>query len=205
MLTLHDYGDSGNGYKVRLVLALLDRPWRLVELDIMKGATHAPEFLAKNPDGRIPVLEREDGSCLPESNAILWYLAEGSAWLPSGDGEADRRLRADILRWMCFEQYSHEPYVATPRFILRHLPPDSPRRAELPARQEKGRAALAILDRHLQGTDWLAGGRYTIADVALYAYTHRAEEAGIPLAPHAALRAWLGRVAAHPRHVAMTV
>ncbi len=183
MLTLYDYGDSGNGYKARLMLALLDRPWRLVEHDIMTGATHTPEFLVKNPDGRIPVLEREDGSCLPESNAILWYLAEGSPWLPAGEGEADRRLRADVLRWMCFEQCSHEPYVATSRFILRHLPADSPRRAELPVRQEKGRAALAMLDRHLQGADWLAGGRYTIADIALYAYTHRAEEAGIPLAP----------------------
>ena len=205
MPTLYDYGDSGNGYKARLMLALLDRPHRLVELDIMKGETHTPAFLVKNPDGRIPVLELDDGTCLPESNAILWYLAEGSDWLPSGGEEAARRLRADILRWMCFEQYSHEPYVATPRFILRHLPADSPRRAELPARQEKGRAALALLDRHLQATDWLAGGRYTIADIALYAYTHRAGEAGIPLAPYVALRAWLARVAAHPRHVAMAV
>jgi glutathione S-transferase len=197
MLTLYDYRDSGNGYKVRLLLAQLATPYRLVELDIMQGATRTPEFLAKNPNGRIPTLELEDGTFLAESNAIIWYLAEGTGFVPG-----DRPGRARALQWMFFEQYSHEPYVATPRFILRHLPPDHPRRAELPARQAQGRAALEVMEGHLAAHDFLAGD-YSIADIALYAYTHRADEAGIDLAPLPAVRAWLARVATQPGHVPM--
>ena len=197
MLTLYDYLDSGNGYKVRLLLAQLGTPYRLVELDIMRGETRTPEFLARNPNGRIPTLELEDGTFLAESNAIIWYLAEGTRFVP-----ADRLGRARALQWMFFEQYSHEPYVATPRFILRHLPVDHPRRAELPARQAQGRAALGVMEGHLGAHDFLAGD-YSIADIALYAYSHRADEAGIDLAPFPAVRAWLARVAAQPDHVAM--
>lgn len=197
MLTLYDYLDSGNGYKVRLLLAQLGTPYKLVELDIMQGATRTPAFLAKNPNGRIPTLELEDGTCLAESNAIVWYLAEGSRFVP-----ADRLGRARALHWMFFEQYSHEPYVATPRFILRHLGADHPRRAELPARQAQGRAALGVMEGHLARHDFLAG-TYSIADIALYAYTHRADEAGIDLAPFPAVRAWLARVAAQPGYVPM--
>jgi glutathione S-transferase len=197
MLTLYDYLDSGNGYKARLLLAQLGTPYRLVELDIMRGETRTPEFLARNPNGRVPTLELEDGTFLAESNAIIWYLAEGTPFVP-----ADRLGRARALQWMFFEQYSHEPYVATPRFILRHLPEDHPRRAELPARQAQGRAALGVMEAHLTAHDFLAGD-YSVADIALYAYTHRADEAGIDLAPFPAVRAWLARVAGQPGHVPM--
>jgi glutathione S-transferase len=195
-MILYDYLDSGNGYKIRLLLAHLDRPYRWVELDILHGATRTADFLAKNPNGRIPTLELDDGTCLAESNAILWYLADGTAYLPAGKLE-----RAQVLQWMFFEQYSHEPYVATPRFILKHLPEDSPRRAELPKRLEQGRAALAVMDRQLADRPFLVGGRYSIADIALYAYTHVAHEAQLDLAPYPGVRAWIERVGTQPRYV----
>jgi len=196
---LYDYLDSGNGYKIRLLLAQLGRPYRWVELDITTGQTRTPAFLAKNPNGRIPTVELDDGTCLAESDAILWYLAEGSRFLP------DERLgRAQVLQWMFFEQYSHEPYVATPRFILKHLPEDSPRRAELPKRLEQGRAALGVMEKHLAGRQFFVGERYSIADIALYAYTHVAHEGGLDLAPYAAVRAWIDRVASQPRYVPLT-
>jgi glutathione S-transferase len=196
VLTLYDYLDSGNGYKIRLLLALLNEPYRWVEVDILAGATRTKEFLAKNPNGRIPTLEFADGRCLAESNAILWYLAEGSPFIP-----AERLSRAHVLQWMFFEQYSHEPYVATPRFIRKHLPADSPRQAEVATRLVQGRAALAIMDAHLQGHHFFVAKHYTIADIALYAYTHVAEEGGLDLAPYVNVRAWLARVASQPRHV----
>ena len=196
MITLHDYLDSGNGYKIRLLLAQLGTPYRYVELDIMRGETRTQQFLAKNPNGRVPVLELEDGRCLAESDAILWYLAEGTAFVP-----AERLARAQVLQWMFFEQYSHEPNVATPRFILRHLGADSPRRAELPQRQARGHEALTVMERHLHARSFFVEERYSIADIALYAYSHVAEEGGIELARYPQLRAWLGRVAAQPGHV----
>jgi glutathione S-transferase len=198
VLTLYDYLDSGNGYKIRLLLALINRPYRWVELDILAGATRKPAFLAKNPNGRIPTLELEDGTFLAESNAILWYLGEGTRFVPS-----EPLGRARVLQWMFFEQYSHEPYVATSRFIERHLPADSPRRAELPERLKQGRAALAIMEAHLATHQYFVAERYTIADIALYAYTHVAEEAGLPLLPYPHLRRWLERAAAEPAHVAL--
>jgi glutathione S-transferase len=199
MPTLYDYLDSGNGYKVRLLLAQLERAYRWIELDIMAAATRTPAFLAKNPNGRIPALELDDGQCLAESNAILWYLADGTPYLPS-----ERLERAQVLQWMFFEQYSHEPYVATPRYILRHLPPDSARRAELPQRLAQGRAALGVMDTHLKGRRFFVAERYSIADIALYAYTHVAHQAELDLAPYANVGAWLARVAAQPRHVLIT-
>jgi glutathione S-transferase len=199
MPTLYDFLDSGNGYKIRLLLALLEQPYKWVPVDILHGGTRTSQFLAKNPNGRIATLELEDGTCLAESNAILWYLAEESSFVPE-----DRVARAQVLQWMFFEQYSHEPYVATPRFILRHLPADSPRRAELPRRLEQGRAALAVTDSHLKGRRFFAAERYTIADMALYAYTHVAHEAQLDLAPYANVRSWLSRIAGQPRHVPIT-
>lgn len=198
MLTLYDYLDSGNGYKCRLLLAQLGIAYERVELDIDKGETRTAAFLAKNPNGRIPTLKLEDGSYLAESNAILCYLADGTDYWP-----AARTPRAQVLQWLFFEQYSHEPYVATPRYILRHLGREHPRMAELPARLEKGRAALAVMERHLQDRDFFVAGRYSIADIALYAYTHRADEADLDLAPYPKLRAWLARVAAQPGHIPM--
>jgi glutathione S-transferase len=199
MLTLYDYLDSGNGYKIRLLLALLEQPYRWIELDITRGETRTPAFLAKNANGRIPALELDDGTCLAESDAILWYLAEGTAFLPT-----ERLARARALQWMFFEQYSHEPYVATPRFILKHLPADSPRRAELPKRLEQGRAALGVMETHLTGRRFLVDERYSIADIALYAYTHVAHEAQLDLTPFPQVRAWLDRVATQPRHIPIT-
>jgi glutathione S-transferase len=198
MMTLYDYLDSGNGYKARLLLAQLGVGYRHVELDILQGATHTPGFLAKNPNGRIPTLELADGRCLAESDAILWYLGEGTAFVPD-----ERFARAQVLQWMFFEQYSHEPFIATPRYILRHLDADSPRRAELPQRQARGREALAVMEAHLAHHPFLVAGRYTIADIALYAYTHVADQGGIPLDPYPAIRAWLERVRAEPGHVGL--
>lgn len=198
MLTLYDYLDSGNGYKCRLLLALLNIPYTRVDLDLDKGETRTPQFLARNPNGRIPALELDDGTVLPESNAILYYLADGSAYLPT-----ERLARAQVMQWLFFEQYSHEPYVATPRWIIRHLGRDHPRMAEMPERLEKGRAAFAVMEQHLQRNDYFVGNRYSIADIALYAYTHRAHEGDHDLSPYPALRRWLDRVATQPGHIKM--
>jgi glutathione S-transferase len=196
VITLYDYLDSGNGYKIRLLLAQLGIPYRYHELDILRGATRTPQFLAKNPNGRIPTLELEDGRCLAESDAILWYLADSTDFIP-----ADRFARAQVLQWMFFEQYSHEPNVATSRFIVRHLPADDPRRAELPKRLAGGRAALAVMEQHLGSRSFFVAERYSIADIALYAYTHVAEDGGLELSAFPKVRAWLAQVAAQPRHV----
>ncbi|HTP38217.1 MAG TPA: glutathione S-transferase family protein [Steroidobacteraceae bacterium] len=198
MLKLYDYLDSGNGYKIRLLLRQLQLPFEYVEKDILRGETRTPEFLARNPNGRIPVLELDDGSFIFESNAILWYLAEDTRFAPRS-----RRARAETLQWMFFEQYSHEPYVATPRFIVRHLAADHPRRQDLPRLLETGRAALAVMERHLKSRTFFVDERYGIADIALYAYTHVAEQGGHVLAPYPAVRAWLARVAAEPDYLAL--
>jgi glutathione S-transferase len=199
MVTLYDYLDSGNGFKIRLLLAQLRQRYRWIELDILCNETRTPEFLAKNPNGRIPALELDDGTVLAESNAILWYLAEGSPFIP-----ADRLQRAQVLQWMFFEQYSHEPYVATSRFIVKHTPVDSPRRSELPDRMARGRAALAVMESHLTRRSYFVGETYSLADIALYAYTHVAHEAHFDLAPYAAVRAWIDRVANQSGYLPLT-
>ncbi len=198
-LRLHDYLDSGNGYKVRLLLSMLGTSFELIEYDIVEGATRTPEFLAKNANGRIPVLELEDGSFLPESNAILYYLAEGTPFLPD-----DRRGRAEALRWMFFEQYSHEPNIATARFWLKHLALDDAKRAALEDKHAQGHAALGVMEGHLRERDYFVGARCTIADIALYAYTHVADQGGFDLAAYSAVRAWLARIAAAPGYVPIT-
>jgi glutathione S-transferase len=199
MLTLFDYLDSGNGYKVRLLLALLDIPYRRIECDIDKGETRTPEFLARNPNGRVPLLQFDDGACLAESNAILCYLAEDTPYLPS-----ERLPRAQALQWLFFEQYSHEPHIATPRYIIRHLGRDHKRAAELPDRIERGHQALRVMETHLQTRTYFVGAHYTIADIALYAYTHVAHEADVDLAPYKHVQAWLARVAGQPGHSPIT-
>jgi glutathione S-transferase len=196
MYTVFGMADSGNCYKVKLALEQLGRPYRWVEVDSTRGGTRTREFLARNPNGKVPTLQLEDGSHLPESNAILWYLAEGTPLL------ADDRLgRARALQWMFFEQYSHEPCIAVARFILRYLPADHPRRAELPRLAERGRHALSVMEQHLAKQPFFAAGRYTVADIALYAYTHCAKDGGFDLQPYPQLRAWLERVRAQPGHV----
>jgi glutathione S-transferase len=199
MLTLHDYLSSCNGYKCRLFLRQLGIPFRRVELDILKGETRTPGFLARNPNGRIPALELEDGTVLAESNAIMFYLAEGTPFLP-----ADRLGRAQVLQWLFFEQYSHEPFIAVARFIRHLLPPDTPRRAELPRLEQGGHAALGVMERRLASHPFLVGDRYSIADIGLYAYTHVADEGGFDLSAYPGVRAWLDRVAGQPRHVPIT-
>ena len=196
MLTLYDYLSSGNGYKCRLLLAQLGIPYRRVELDILKGETRTPEFLARNPNGRIPALELEDGTILSESDAILFYLAEGTPFLPD-----DRLGRAQVLQWMFFEQYSHEPFIAVARFIRHLLPPDTPRRTELPRLEQGGYAALGVMERRLADHPFLVAGRYTIADIALYGYTHVADEGGFDLAGYPGVRAWMQRVAGQPGYL----
>jgi glutathione S-transferase len=196
MLKLYDFLSSGNGYKCRLLLHQLGIPFERIELDILNGETRTPEFLAKNPNGRIPALELEDGTVLAESDAILFYLAEGTPFLPEG-----RLERAQVLQWLFFEQYSHEPFIAVARYILHYLPEDHPRRSELPRLEKGGHAALGILERRLADRPFLVANRYTIADIALYAYTHVADEGGFDLAPYPALRTWLARIAAQPGHI----
>jgi len=199
MTTLYDYLDSGNGYKIRLLLAHLQQPYRRVQLEIFEGATRTPEFLAKNPNGRIPTLELDDGTFLAESNAIMWYLAENTAYVPQ-----DRLGRGQALQWMFFEQYSHEPYVATSRAIVRHFPPESPRHNELPERRAKGHQALAVMEKHLERRSFFVNERYSIADIALYAYTHVAPDGGIELTAYPNVLAWIGRVTSQPRHIRIT-
>jgi glutathione S-transferase len=196
MLTVYGMADSGNCYKVKLALEQLGKPYRWVEVDSTRGETRSREFLARNPNGKVPTLQLEDGSHLPESNAILFYLAEGTPLLP-----ADRLGRARALQWMFFEQYSHEPYIAVARFILRYLPADHPRRAELPRLAERGHQALAVMEQHLAREPYFAGGRYSVADIALYAYTHAAADGGFDLKRYPAVSAWLARVRAQPKHV----
>jgi glutathione S-transferase len=202
MLRLHDFLPSGNGYKVRLVLAQLRRPFELVEYDVTRGETRTRDFLERvNANGRVPVLELDDGRMLPESGAILWFLTEGTAFLPH-----DPYLRAQVLRWMFFEQYSHEPYIATVRFWLRFGTVDLSgwRQHLLAEKRAGGEAALALMERHLATAPYVVGERYSIADVVLYAYTHVAGEGGFDLAPYPAVRAWLARIATEPGHVPIT-
>jgi glutathione S-transferase len=202
-VTLHDYLPSGNGYKVRLVLRALNQPFRLVEHDIVQGATRTPKFLARNPNGRIPLLELEDGTCISESHAICWYLAEAHASRLLPD---ELLARTRVMEWLCFEQYNLEPNVAVRRFQRHSLnkPPGM-----LGEAGEKwlrdGHAALAVVETRLEGREWLVGDEPTLADYCLYAYTHVADEGDFDLRRHyPRIVAWLERVAALPGHVPIT-
>ena len=194
------YGDlrSGNCYKVKLMLHLLGLPYEWIAIDILKGETQGEAFLAKNPNGKIPVLELEDGTCLWESNAILNYLADGTGFLP-----VEPRLRTQVLQWQFFEQYSHEPNVAVARFIQLYQGMPAERMDEYQRCQKLGYKALRVMEKQLQQTEYLVGSQYSIADIALYAYTHVADDGGFDLAEFPAIRGWLERVASHPKHVTM--
>ena len=198
-VTVYGMQASGNCFKVKLLLEHLGRPYRWVEVDSANGQTRTPDFLARNPNGKVPLLELPDGRRLSESNAILAYLADGSDWLPAEAWE-----RAQVLQWMFFEQYSHEPYVAVARFIRHWLPSDHPRRAELPRLLERGLQAFAVMERQLAQQDFLVASGYTVADIALYAYTHDAPVGGIELDDYPAIRAWLARVESNPGFVPQT-
>ncbi|MFG1292283.1 glutathione S-transferase family protein [Xanthobacter versatilis] len=198
MLTLYSTQASGNSYKVRLILAKLGRPFRLEEVDIFAGEHRTPEFLARNPEGRVPLLGI-DGRFLAESNAILFYLADGTPFLP-----ADPFDRAETLRWMFFEQHSHEPGIAAARFWLKQVRGGRDLRThDVDRWMEEGYAALKVMERHLAGRRYFVGEALTIADMALYAHTHAAEEGDFSLRGFPAVRAWLERVAAEPGHVDM--
>jgi glutathione S-transferase len=198
MLRLYDNVASRNGYKVRLLLAHLGLPYERVELDLFKGESHTPAYLAKNPAGKIPALELEDGTVLAESGAILCYLAEGTPYLP-----ADRLGRAETLRWMFFEQNAHETSVAEARFIREHSEINQGRMGNiLEEKQRRGNVALKLMDQHLTGHDYFAAGRYTVADMALYGYTSVAHEGGFDLANYPAVQSWMKRVEAQPGYVA---
>ena len=189
---------SGNAYKVSLALAQLGVAHERVELDTLAtpSETRTPGFLGKNPNGRIPVLELDDGTCLAESGAILWYLARGTPLVPD-----DRLGEAQVLQWMFFEQYSHEPYVAVLKFWTWWGGLDRLRADEVERLRTRGQAALDVMATHLATRRFFVGERYTIADIALYAYTHTAAAVGYTIAPPVA--AWLDRVRAQPGHVAM--
>jgi len=199
MFTLYSMQRSGNSYKVRLALSRLQLPYRLVEVDILQGESRTPEFLAKNPNGQVPLLQVEPGRYLAESNAILWYLAIGSALAPE-----ERVDRADALQWMFFEQHSLEPNIGAAYFWLalvrggREL-----QRHALDEWMEGGYRALGVMENHLKARQFFVGDRYTIADIALYAYTHLAHECDFDLATFPAIRDWLARVADEPGHIAM--
>ena len=204
-LTLHEDPRSGNCYKIKLTAALLGLPLTTRAYDIIKGETRTPEFLATvNPNGRIPVLqigEGADARFLPESNAACWYLAHGSALIP-----ADRFAQADMLRWMFFEQYNHEPNIATLRFWLRflgeaNLSPEQ--RAQILPKRMAGCAALSLMEDNLAGRAFFCGARVTTADIALFAYTHVAEEGGFGLGDYPHVSAWISRIQALPGFVAM--
>ena len=197
---LYDYLPSGNGYKVRLVCRHLGIAYRLAELDIKQGATRTPEFLKKNPNGRIPLLEIPGHGFLAESHAIISYLAEGSDLIP-----VDAWQRALMWQWMCFEQYNLEPNIGTARFWLTSLHKTPAELGErLAGKLHKAYDALDVLERGLSGRHFLVAERFTLADISLYAYTHVAAEAHISLEAYPAIRAWLARVAAQPRHVPIT-
>jgi glutathione S-transferase len=199
---LHDYLPSGNGYKVRLLLTQLGIPFQRIEYDITRGETRTPEYLENvNANGRVPVLETEEGTLLPESNAILFFLAEGTPFLPD-----DRLERARTLQWMFFEQYSHEPNIAVARAWLHvfDVQMTEERRAALEERQKRGYDALGVMEEHLETNDYFVGGRYSVADISLYAYTHVAGEGGFDLGGYPAILAWLERVSSRLGYIPIT-
>ena len=195
-MKLYNVAYSGNSYKARLLLAQLGIPCEIVEVDILKGESRTPEFLKINPNGRTPVLD-DNGFVLAESNAILAYLARGTKFLPE-----DRQGWAQVFQWLFFEQYSHEPYIATSRFWLQHKPDTPERSAVLAARRDGGWAALKYIDNHLATNDFLVGD-YTIADIALFAYTHVSHEGGFPLDEFPKIRDWIERVKGQPCFIPM--
>lgn len=201
MTSVKIYGDSisGNCYKLKLAAAQTGFEYEWQEVDIMKGETRTTDYLEMNANGKVPLMVLEDGRCLPESNAILSYLADGSELAGS-----DRYERANILAWMCFEQYSHEPYIATSRFIIQYLGSPPERQADLEAKKPGGYSALNVMEEHLSEHAFFANDIYSIADIALFAYTHVAHEGGFDLSNYPHISRWLERVRNTDNFVAMT-
>jgi glutathione S-transferase len=198
MLKLFNYQASGNCYKARLLLAHLGTPYQAIDIDVSKSKPRSPEFLAKHPSGKVPLLELEDGTCLAESGAILHWLAAGTRFLPT-----DTLQHHQVLQWMFFEQNSVEPNIATRRYWVAIHGDPTPRQHVLPMWLELGERALAVMDKHLAGREFFAAERYTIADIALYGYVHDAEVGGFELAKFPNVQRWLGRVCEQPGYVPM--
>jgi glutathione S-transferase len=195
-MLLYNSAVSGNCYKVRLLLAQLGLEYETVDVSVVDRSNRAELLGDLNPGLRVPTLVLDDGRPLAESNAILWYFADGTPYVPDDPYE-----RAQVLQWMFFEQYSHEPYLAVVRFWLRYSGEPEKYAGRIPGRMPGGYAALDAMERHLDGRAFLVAERYSIADIALYAYTHVADEGGFDLEPYPAIRAWLARVASQPGHV----
>jgi glutathione S-transferase len=198
MFRAYGMSASGNCHKVRMALEALRLPYQWTEIDPARGQTRTPEYLAMNPNGKVPVLEIEPGVFLPESNAILCYLAHATPLLPD-----ERLQQARVMQWLFFEQYSHEPYIAVARFLRRFHPDPESQQALIESKMDGGYSALSVMDDHLSREPFFAAGRYTIADIALYAYTHVAGEGGFDLVRFPAITVWLARIEAQPRHVRM--
>jgi glutathione S-transferase len=196
-MKLYNVAYSGNSYKVRLLLAQLEIPCEIIEVDILQGESRTTEFLKINPNGRTPVLD-DDGFILAESNAILAYLAKGTKYLPE-----DRKKFGQVFQWMFFEQYSHEPFIATSRFWLQHKPESREKTALLASKRDGGWAALRIMEDHLAKNDFFVGD-YSIADIALFAYTHVAGEGGFALDDFPKIRGWIARVKSLPKYLPMS-
>ncbi|MBD1832471.1 glutathione S-transferase family protein [Cyanobacteria bacterium FACHB-472] len=199
MLKLYQFFSSGNCYKIRLLLTQLEIPFESIELNILKGETRTPEFLSKNPNGRIPVLETQSGQFIAESNAILFYLSEGTDFLPKDNFE-----KAKVLQWLFFEQYSHEPFIATSRFWISILGKAEEYQDALNQKREPGYAALDVMEKHLTNHTFFVEEHYTIADIGLFAYTHVADEGGFDLTRFPAINGWIERVKSQSRYISIT-
>ncbi|NES74333.1 MULTISPECIES: glutathione S-transferase family protein [Okeania] len=193
MLKLYEFSTSGNCYKIRLLLTQLEIPFERIEIDITKGESRTPEFLQKNPNGKIPVLEIEPGKYLSESNAVLFYLSEGTKFLPTNKWE-----KAQVMQWLFFEQYSHEPYIATSRYWISILGKAEEYQAEIKQKQVGGYAALNVMEKHLENYQFFVGEQYSIADICLFAYTHVAHEGGFDLNQFPAIQNWIEIVKNQP-------
>ncbi|HEY9771568.1 MAG TPA: glutathione S-transferase family protein [Coleofasciculaceae cyanobacterium] len=199
MYKLYDFLPSGNGYKVRLLLTQLQIPFELIQLNILKQETRTPEFLAKNPNGKIPLLEIASDTFISESNAILYHLSQGTKYFPK-----DKYQQTQIMQWLFFEQYSHEPNIATPRFWITELKHADKYREQIEQKRKLGYKALNVMEQHLKKHDFFVANKYTIADIGLYAYTHVAEEGGFDLSDFLAINSWFKKVKSQPRHILIT-
>ena len=199
MYKLYDFLPSGNGYKVRLLLTQLQIPFELIQLNILKQETRTPEFLAKNPNGKIPLLEIASDTYISESNAILYYLSQGTEYFPS-----DKYQQAQVMQWLFFEQNMHEPNIATPRFWISKLKQADKYQEQIEQKRKLGYKALKVMEQHLQNHDFFVANKYTIADIGLYAYTHVAEEGGFDLTQFTAIKAWFQRIKFQPKHILIT-
>lgn len=196
MFRLYQMNSSGNCYKIRLLLTQLEIPFEKIEIDILKKESRTPQFLLKNPNGRVPLLETPDGKFLAESNAMMFYLSQDTEFFPN-----EKWQQAKVMEWLFFEQYSHEPYIATSRYWISLLGKADEYRDAIKQKKEPGYAALGVMEKHLENNQFFVGDRYTIADIGLFAYTHVAPEGGFDLTQFPAIQTWIERVMAQPRYI----